>query len=153
MLLGGGMALAGMGLASAEGQALTLESMHFPYEPGPERDGVVSWRTLARAAWLEGEGVMFPPEIEALDGASVRLEGFMMAFDPAPLQQQFLLTAYAAHCPFCMPAGVPSMVEVTARQPVPRASARLMLQGRFELRRDPESYGLLYRLLDAAPVT
>ena len=52
---------------------------------------------------------------------------------------------------FCMPGSVSSLVEVLPRQPIPRTGSRLAMQGRFELRRDPESYGFLYRMLDAAP--
>jgi hypothetical protein len=103
---------------------------------------------LSSVTWFD-QGVMFPQEVEVLDDTKVRLEGFMMPFDQAPLQQQFLLTAYAAHCPFCMPGGVTSLVEVTSAQPVPRTSSRLTLQGRLKLRRDPESYGFLYQMLDA----
>jgi hypothetical protein len=150
VLLGGSLvALAGAVLATPRAHALTLENMRLPYEPGPERDGILSWRSLSSVTWFEGQGVMFAPEVEALDDTEVRLEGFMMPFDQAPLQRQFLLTAYAAHCPFCMPGGVPSLVEVIAGQPVPRTGSRLTMQGRLKLRRDPESYGLLYQMLDA----
>ncbi len=149
VLLGGSLvALAGAALATRQANALTLENVRLPYEPGPERDGILSWRVLSSVTWFD-QGVMFPPEVEALDDTEVRLEGFMMPFDQAPLQQQFLLTAYAAHCPFCMPGGVPSLVEVIAAQPVPRTSSRLTMQGRLKLLRDPESYGFLYQMLDA----
>jgi hypothetical protein len=147
----GGLALAGMILASSRGHAFTLEGMRLPYEPGPERDDVLSWRVLS-AVWPIGDqGVMFAPDVEALDGAEIRLEGFMMPFDQAPLQRQFLLSAFAAHCPFCMPSDFPPLVEVVTRDPVPLAPTRMTLQGRLTLRHDAASYGLPYQLLDAIP--
>jgi hypothetical protein len=60
---------------------------------------------------------MFAPEVEALDGAEVRLEGFMMPFDQAPLQRRFLLTAFAAHCPFCTPVDFPRWSRWSAASP------------------------------------
>ena len=152
-LFGGGLALAGAALlASTPGRAFTLEGVRLPYEPGPGREGVLSWRTLS-SVWPVGDrGVMFAPEVEALDGAEVRLEGFMMPFDQAPLQPRFLLTALAAHCPFCTPVDFPPMVEVVGREPVPLAPSGLTVRGRLKLRHDAESYGLPYQLLDAAPV-
>jgi hypothetical protein len=151
VLLGGGLALAGVTLASARGNAFTLEGVRLPYEPGPGRDGVLSWRVLASVWSLGDQGVMFAPDIEALDGAEVRLEGFMMPFDRAPLQRRFLLTAFAAHCPFCLPVDFPPLVEVVSRRPVPLTGSRSMVDGRLKLRHDAQSYGLLYQLLDAAP--
>jgi hypothetical protein len=148
-LFGGGLALAGATLASARGHAFTLEGVRLPYEPGPGREGVLPWRTLGSVWPVGSDGVLFAPEVEALDGAEVRLEGFMMPFDQAPLQGRFLLSAFAAHCPFCTPVDFPPLVEVVAREPVPLATSRLMLRGRLALRRDAQSYGLLYQLLDA----
>jgi hypothetical protein len=149
-LLGGGLALAGATLAGAEGHAFTLEGgVRLPYEPG--REGVLSWRTLG-SVWPVGDrGVMFAPEVEALDGAEVRLEGFMMPLDQAPRQRRFLLTAFAAHCPFCTPVDFPPMVEVVGREPVPLAPSGLTVRGRLKLRHDAASYALPYQLLDAAP--
>jgi hypothetical protein len=149
-LLSGSLALAGVTLAGTRGHALTLESMRLPYKVGPGRDGVLSWRVLDAVGPVGDQGVMFAPEVEALDGAEVRLEGFMMPFDEAPLQRQFLLAAFAAHCPFCIPGGIPSLVAVLAREPVPLTPSRLTVQGRLKLRHDVASYGLLYQLLDAA---
>jgi hypothetical protein len=150
-LLGGGLALAGATLASARGHAFTLEGVRLPYKPGPGREGVLPWRTLGSVWPVGDQGVFFAPEVEALDGAEVRLEGFMMPFDEAPLQRRFLLTAFAAHCPFCTPVDFPPLVEVIGREPVPLAPSRLTVQGRLALRRDAASYGILYQLLDAAP--
>ena len=121
--------------------AISLESVRLPYEPGPGREGVLSWRTLGSVWPVGDQGVLFSPAVEALDGAEVRLEGFMMPFDRAPLQRLFLLTALAAHCPFCTPVDFPPMVEVVGRErfsyasilPRPLYYAYLLSQEAFAL--------------------
>lgn len=151
-LVGSGLALAGLSLSSLKTFALSFETRKFPLESVPERDGVLSWRELAQAA--DGNpigGLGLDGEAMARAGRTFAVEGFMMPYTDDLEQSSFLLTAYRAHCALCMPGGMFSLMEVTARKPVAFRMRRLTLQGRLQLLAGDES-GLLYRLLDAAPI-
>jgi hypothetical protein len=116
-------------------------------------DGVVSWDTLAG---LEVETEVMGPlravfttsysdEIEALDGAQVKLMGFLFPLEGGLEHERFLLTAWPPSCPFCLPAGPTHMVEVFCEEPVEFSEGAIVMAGRFEVLRDDPS-GLYYRL-------
>jgi uncharacterized protein len=87
----------------------------------------------------------FSGAIQALDGQSVRLMGFLFPLEAAERHRRFLLTAYPPSCPYCLPAGPTAMVEVEAETPVPFSYDPIVLEGRFELLNDDPS-GMYYRL-------
>ena len=74
----------------------------------------------------------------------------MVLDDDDPLTR-FLLTAYNAHCPFCMPGGFASIVAVHATRPLGVADKPLTVSEILRLRTDSKSAGLLYRLNNAVP--
>ncbi len=120
----------------------------------PEREGVVSWKTLAKVEPASENGKMvtrFDPAIAALDRKDVRVQGFMLPMDLGDHQHHFLISAVPPHCPFCLPAGPDEIIEVKAAQPVAYAIEPIVLAGRFVVVKD-DSYGLLYQLVDAKPV-
>ena len=116
----------------------------------PERDGVLPWRTLAGSEIRHGEPAKIPSALAALDGKPVVIEGHMMALDDPEHPERFLLTAYRAHCPFCMPGAARSLVAVEAEAAVPLADKPVAMRGTFHLIAEPESY-LIYRLDQATP--
>lgn len=137
--------------------ALSIENgPAFPSLPPPP-PGVTSWDTLGKASVLFGEELgqetvttLIPPEVEALDGTSVKLMGFMFPMDAEPEPRRFLLVEYPADCPFCLAGAVePSrMVEVEARRPIPWHDEAVTLAGRLEVVRE-DADGLVYRLREA----
>jgi hypothetical protein len=137
--------------------ALSLESAPaFPSLPPPP-PGVTSWDTLGKASVLFGEELgqetvttLIPPEVEALDGTTVKLMGFMFPIDAEPELRRFLLVEYPADCPFCLAGAVePSrMVEVEAGRPIPWHDEAVILAGRLEVVRE-DADGLVYRLREA----
>jgi len=148
-LLAGGVAL--VGLVAATRSAKSLEVVHTTalLPEIPERDGVLSWRMLSQVAgdgW--SDAFAFDPQVEALDGKDVTVEGYMLPYDDQAKQRQFLLTAFPAHCPYCMPGGMASLIEVDAAAGVPTTEQRILLRGRLELLRG-DGFGLLYRLRNA----
>lgn len=151
-VLAGGVAL--VGLVAATRSAKSLEVVHTTalLPALPERDGVLPWRILAKVAgdgW--SDAFAFDPQVEALDGTEVTVEGYMMPYDEQAKQRQFLLTAFPAHCPYCMPGGMVSLIEVDAAAGVPATEQRILLRGRLELLRG-DGFGLLYRLRNATVV-
>lgn len=142
---------AAIGLLAIGRPAHSLEAYHTTslLPEIPERAGFLPWRTL-RMVTGDGWSEMFAfaPEVEALDGAEVMVEGYMLPYDDQPKQRAFLLTAFPAHCPYCMPGGMSSLIEVDAAKAVPVSATRITLKGRLELLRG-DGYGLLYRLSGA----
>lgn len=120
----------------------------------PDRDGVVSWRTLAQVQPVSKNGVMVPEfskEVLGLDRKDVRVQGFIIPLDVGDKQQRFLLSAVPPHCPFCLPAGPDALVEVVAKTPVKYGFEPIVVAGRFAvLKGDPS--GVLYRLTDAESI-
>ena len=95
----------------------------------PERHGVLPWRTLALAEIEHGSEPIFPAEVRKLNGREIVVEGHMMTLDDSPRLHRFLLTAYQAHCPFCMPGGAVSMIAVRAEAAIPVRDKPLTLRG------------------------
>jgi hypothetical protein len=116
-------------------------------------DGVVSWDTLAKLeVETEVQGPLravfttsYSNEIEALDGAQVKLMGFLFPLEGGLEHERFLLTAWPPSCPFCLPAGPTQMVEVFCEEAVEFSEGAIVMAGRFEVLRDDPS-GLYYRL-------
>jgi uncharacterized protein len=137
--------------------ALSIESAPALPSLAAPPPGVTTWDTLGKASVTFGEELgqetvttLIPPEIEALDGTTVRLMGFMFPIDAEPEPRRFLLVEYPADCPFCLAGTVePSrMVEVEAGRPIPWHDEAVLVAGRLEVVRD-DADGLVYRLHEA----
>ncbi|MCE2948643.1 MAG: DUF3299 domain-containing protein [bacterium] len=119
-----------------------------------EKNGTLSWRTLAQVATVKQRDKFVPQFSEAVlafDNRQVRLQGFMMPLTTGDQHKTFLLSAQSPSCPFCLPGGPDSLVEVQARAPMRFGEEPMILAGRLQvLRNDPG--GLYYRLVDATPV-
>jgi len=133
------------GLPSASDYAATLL---------PEKQGVVSWRTLAQVEPVKQGNKMVPQfskDILGLDQKDVRVQGFIIPLEMSEQQQHFLLSAVPPHCPFCLPAGPDAIVEVHAKKPLPYGFDPVVVAGKFSVIADDPS-GVLYRINDAEAV-
>jgi len=120
----------------------------------PERAGVVSWKTLAQVEPVKQGNKMVPQfsrDILGLDKKDVRVQGFIIPLDMGDKQAHFLLSAVPPHCPFCLPAGPDSIVEVHAKQPLAYGFEPIVVAGRFAVLKDDPT-GVLYRMTDAESV-
>ena len=100
----------------------------------PERDGVVSWKTLAEVEPVKkGNKILpeFAKPILALDAKDQRVQGFMIPLDMGDKQRRFLLSAVPPHCSFCLPAGPEAVVEIVAKTPVAYTLEPIVVSGRF----------------------
>ncbi|TVR98111.1 MAG: hypothetical protein EA406_07705 [Rhodospirillales bacterium] len=150
--LAGGLAVAGLAATMGRAGAFQVMEIANPFPRVPERDGALPWRVLAG---VEGDGWIepfrFSPDIKALNGTMVTVDGYMLSYDDAPKQREFLLTAYQAHCPFCMPGGMMSMIDVSMDLPIPVSEGIVTVRGPLTVIEE-EGYGLLYAIPNAAPV-
>ena len=125
-----------------------------PFPQLQERADVLPWSVLtAVKTRVEKNRVMpvFPASIQQLDQKSQRIQGFMMPLDPGEKQKHFLLSSVPLTCPFCVPGGPESMVEVKTRTPVKYVMDVVVVEGRFAVLHD-DPYGLYYRMSDAVAV-
>ena len=120
----------------------------------PEINGVVSWKTLAQVEPVKQGDKMVPQfsrDIMGLDKKDIRVQGFIIPLDMGDKQKHFLLSAVPPHCPFCLPAGPDSIVEVMAKKPLAYGFEPIVVAGRFAVLKDDPA-GVLYRMTDAEPV-
>lgn len=131
--------------------------VHSPDSPFPQlkdRADVLPWSFLTRVKTKVANNrvlPVFPPEIQALDGTSQRVQGFMMPLEPGERQAHFLLSSVPLTCSFCLPGGPESMIEVKTKTPIKYGMEPLVVQGRLAVLHD-DQYGLYYRITDAVAV-
>lgn len=156
------VAAAGLALAAAAfaqpkdlpfaGQGPGYHDPRSAFKPIEEREGVVPWRLLSMVTTkVVSNRVVptFPDPVKALDGTTVKLQGFMLPLEPGERQRHFLLSAVPTTCSFCVPAGPEGLVEVRTKTPVRYTVQAVTVEGRMAvLTNDP--YGLFYRITDAA---
>ena len=115
----------------------------------------MSWNTLA-AVELVKENDKVVPKFSAalldLDKKDVRAFGFVIPLDVGEKQRHFLLSAAPPHCPFCLPAGPTSLIEVRSKEAVEYDFEPVVIAGKLALLRDA-SDGLFYQITEAVPVT
>jgi hypothetical protein len=147
--LGAGAAAALLGSGTAH--ALTVETVP-PAVLGaiPPRKGVVPWDDLAQVEVARGQKPQFSAAMMKLNGRKVVIEGHMMVLEDDNPIQRFLLTAYNAHCPYCMPGGFGSVVAIHADHPVRVSGKVLTMRGTLRLLSDTNTQ-LVYRLENAVP--
>lgn len=124
----------------------------------PAVGGAVSWTVFGTTREVlveEGDGRVVKPEfseeVRALEGRTVRVNGYMMPLEQSLRQSHFLILAYPLHCPFCVSAGPTQMVEVEAADPVEFKYDAQLVEGRLVLMQDDEN-GMYYKLVDARKV-
>ena len=120
----------------------------------PELKGVVSWKTLGQVEEVKVNHRMVPKfstEITALDSKEVQLQGFMMPLEAGKKHKRFLLSANVPSCPFCLPGGAESLIEVLCKDAIVFKMEPIVISGKFSVLKDDPS-GLWYRVTDAALV-
>ncbi len=111
------------------------------------------WRTLAhtRITGDPAKGVFKadnPPEVRALDGREVAVEGFMLPTGLMPPFTTFVLTRYTPVCAFCPPGAPNEAMEVNLAEFVKPMSGLISVRGKLHINADGGS-GLFFRLDDA----
>lgn len=116
--------------------------------PLPKVDDAVPWELLLDVE-LVYEGIDLVPEYneeaQALAGERVKLVGFLLPL--AADQKRGLLSMISPDCPFCLPGGPQTFVELIAPEPLEWTSDAVVVTGRFELLEDSLS-GYFYRMTE-----
>jgi hypothetical protein len=121
----------------------------------PDIKGVVSWKTLAQVEEVKVDRKLVPrfsTAIIALENKEAKFQGFMMPLEPGKKHKRFLLTANVPSCPFCMPGGPDSLIEVLCKEPIAFNMEPIVISGKLTVLQDDPT-GLWYRVSDAALVS
>ena len=153
-LVGGSMGAESVAIALGEAvESITLNVISLRaagYSSLSDIEGALSWDTMMQAdiEWGETVSATFPAAIQAKDGQTVKLAGFMMQLEMKQQQERFVMTSNPPSCFFHIPGGPAGAVEVLAKTPINVVWDPIVLQGRFEIVESGSS-GALYRLHDA----
>jgi hypothetical protein len=118
---------------------------------GLDLKGTTSWDLLMSVkldVQRQQVSARFSPPLQALDGKTVRIAGFMLPLGLDEKQGHFLLSANPPSCFFHPPGGPATAMEVFADKGVPMSYDPMVLEGRLELS-GQSADGILYRLRNA----
>lgn len=89
-----------------------------------------------------------PPEVKALSGKELTVNGFMMPLENTDKFKHFLLAKRTPTCPFCPPGEPNEIIDVWTKKPVAYDDAMVTVKGTFELMNDRDM-GLFFKLKNA----
>lgn len=123
--------------------------------PKPKSD---LWPKLAACKidkhYLEGMyGIHYTPEISAMEGKQVTLDGFVVPLEATDKFSHFLLSVRAPSCPYCPPAAPNEMAEVFSKTPITWSEQSVSIRGTLKLGKEKNSDGIFFQLTDATPIT
>ena len=125
-----------------------------PGAPAIRNRPATFWRHCRNDPQKENEKIvpLFAKEILALNKKDVKIQGFMVPLEPKHKHKHFVLSAVPPSCPFCMPAGPESMVEIRLKDGIDFDLNPIVVSGRFSVRND-DPRGVFYTLTDGVPVS
>jgi hypothetical protein len=92
--------------------------------------------------------VVFSPEVKKLNNKQIKVAGFMMPIEQRESHKRFMLSAVPPGCPFCLPGGPNSIIEVFVKKPLKYTTDAIVLNGTMNLLKDDPS-GFYYRMIEA----
>lgn len=112
------------------------------------------WQTLGKTKVIvdKKEGyysAKFPPEVKALSGKPVTINGFMLPLESTEKFKHFLLSKRTPTCPFCPPGEPNEVIDVWTVASIAYSEDLITVKGTFELMNDKEM-GLFFKLKQAA---
>lgn len=143
-----------MGTAAPAGQGPGVHGPNSAFPPLVPRADVVPWSVLTDVSVKFKKPLIittYSDAVKKLNGTTVKVQGYMTPLEPGSTHTHFLLLSVPPTCPFCVPGGAESMVEVRTTAPVKFTLNALVVQGRLHvLEQDPQ--GLYYRMTGAQVV-
>ncbi len=138
-----------LALVPVAGWAIWAAGTEEPSHPAgpyhlPLDETTALWRDLAKVRLAGGGGdPQFPTPVQALDGRSVTVRGFMVPLAGGAAHSRFILAANPAFCPACRSPTPATMLYVHSHIPLAETREPVLLTGTLHLR--PQE-GLFYRL-------
>lgn len=130
----------------------------YVWQPAPTPPGATSWaalQDLELTERIDGDWIVydaaFGDGVKALEGETIKINGFMMPLQNTERQTHFVLMAYPPSCPFHLAGGPSAFIEIKAAEGVPFSYDPILMEGTFQLEPNTDT-GVLYRMVDARPV-
>lgn len=95
--------------------------------------------------------ITLSPEVKAMNGQTVTVNGFVLPLDGSDETRHFLLTKRTPVCMYCPPGEPNEVIEVTSKQPVEWNDDLVTMKGRFTLVNNGEK-AIFFALDDAEKV-
>ena len=96
---------------------------------------------------------VFPSAVQALNGKTVTIKGFMFPLEEDEAQGYFLIGPFPLSCPYHYHVGPSLVIEVKmTKGKIKFTEEPIMVQGTMELVPDDPEYGSFYRLQNAEEV-
>lgn len=92
--------------------------------------------------------IALTPEVRALAGKTVKVNGFVLPLDGSDKTMHFLVSKRTPDCMFCPPGDLNDVIEVWSKKAVNWGDGPITLKGRFGLATDGEK-GVFFTLKDA----
>jgi len=112
----------------------------------------IEWEVLRGVDWEYAGGTytpVFTDDVEQLSDATVRIVGYMIPIAIGTDMNHFLLSSQPSRgCPYCMPGGPSTLIEVRATEAPETTYDPLTVTGTLKLLKDDTS-GLVYRIVEA----
>lgn len=98
---------------------------------------------------MEGVRPEFTPDIKALDGNDILIQGYMFPLDQEEDQKLFLIGPFPLSCPFHYHVSANLIIEVHAKDAIPFSYDAINVSGKLELVPQDDEYNMFYRLKNA----
>jgi hypothetical protein len=112
----------------------------------------IEWEVLRGVDWEYAGGSytpVFTDDVEQLNETNVRIVGYMIPIAVSADMNHFLLSSQPSRgCPYCMPGGPSTLIEVRATEAPETTYDPLTVTGTLKLLKDDTS-GLVYRIVEA----
>ena len=124
------------------------------WKPAETPEGGIAWSLLESTKEqlrTDAEGFIvskpqFSKSVQALNGKTVRVAGWMMPLENSETQKHFVLLAYPPGCPFHLHAKATQFIEVHTSRGLPiELMDPIVIEGTLELTGQDES-GIFYRI-------
>jgi hypothetical protein len=126
--------------------------------PAPTPKGGVSWAVLESTKEIQRKdsGVIyskpaFSPQVRALAGKRIKVNGYMMPLETSAKQKHFVLLGYPPDCPFHLSPAPTQFIEIRVANPLPVSDAVRTIEGTLVLAGSDES-GIFYKIVDGREI-
>jgi len=145
--------------SAAMQQGRPLAPSETVWKPAPTPPGGVSWAVLESTKEItrkDGAGMIwskpaFSPQVKALAGKRIKVNGYMMPLQNGEKQTHFVLLAYPPDCPFHLSPAPMQFIEVRTKGPLPFDYNVRTIEGTLTLHGEDEG-GVFYKISDAREV-